>query len=117
MTITSLLAGLINESEPKIWNEFKIIHLKSKTNRDEIFNAAEELYDLTKNDSATSGNEKKRTRTIFGSDSKSVEEYNGQDGKWFRTKTKFLHKIPFTNKKKFLRRELRNDIVRRIAVP
>ena len=30
-------------------------------NREEVFDATEELHDLTKNDSATSGNEKKKS--------------------------------------------------------
>ena len=39
----------------------KIIHLKSKTNREENFDATEELRDLTKNNDATgNGNEKKK---------------------------------------------------------
>ena len=40
--------------------QFKIIYLKSKTNREEKFDATEELRDLTKNnDTTTSGNDKK----------------------------------------------------------
>ena len=40
--------------------QFKIIHLKSKTKREENFDATEELCDLSKNnDATTSGNEKK----------------------------------------------------------
>ena len=40
--------------------QFKIIHLKSKTKREENFDATEELCDLSKNNDATiSGNEKK----------------------------------------------------------
>ena len=41
--------------------QFKIIHLKSKTNREENFDATEELHDLTKNNDTTgNGNEKKK---------------------------------------------------------
>ena len=40
--------------------QFKIIHLKSKTKREENFDATEELCDLSKNnDATTSRNEKK----------------------------------------------------------
>ena len=40
--------------------QFKIIHFKSKTKREENFDATEELCDLSKNnDATTSGNEKK----------------------------------------------------------
>ena len=40
--------------------QFKIVYLKSKTNREEKFDATEELRDLTKNnDTTTSGNDKK----------------------------------------------------------
>ena len=40
--------------------QFKIIHLESKTKREENFDATEELRDLSKNnDATTSGNEKK----------------------------------------------------------
>ena len=40
--------------------QFKIIHLKSKTKREENFDATEELCDLSKNNDATTrGNEKK----------------------------------------------------------
>ena len=40
--------------------QFKIIYLKSKTNREEKFDATEELRDLTKNnDTTTSENDKK----------------------------------------------------------
>ena len=80
----------INESESKDRIQLKIIHLKSKTNREKIFDVTEELRDLTKNDSTTSGNEKKRARTIFGSGSKSVKEYNARDKKRCRAKPKFF---------------------------
>ena len=47
--------------------QFKIIHLKSKTNSEETFDATEELRSLNKNNSAgTSGDKKKRAKTIFG---------------------------------------------------
>ena len=80
----------INESESKDRIQLKIIHLKSKTNREKIFDVTEELRDLTKNDSTTSGNEKKRARAIFGSGSKFIEKYNARDGKRFKAKPKFL---------------------------
>ena len=81
----------INESELNDRIQFKIIHLKSKTNREENFDATEELYNLTRNnDATTSGNEKKRTRTIFGAGTKSVEKYNAGPRKWSTANPKFL---------------------------
>ena len=57
----------INESESNDRIQFKIIHLKSKMNREENFDRTEELQDLTKNNgTTTSRTEKKRARTIFG---------------------------------------------------
>ena len=57
----------INSSETDGWIQFKIIHLESKTNSEETFDATEELRDLNKNNGAgTSGDNKKRERTIFG---------------------------------------------------
>ena len=57
----------INKSETKDRIQFKITHLKSKMNSEETFDATEELHDLIKNNSAgTSGDYKKRVRTIFG---------------------------------------------------
>ena len=47
--------------------QFRIIHLKSKTNREETADATEELCNLNKNNGAgTSGDSKKRARTFFG---------------------------------------------------
>ena len=83
--VSKFVSKQINESESNDRIHFKIIHLKSKTNREEIFGATEKFYDLT-----TSGNEKKKARKIFGSGSKSVDEYNARDGKRFRGKPKFL---------------------------
>ena len=41
--------------------QFKIIHLKRKTNHEETYDATEELRDLNKNNGAgTSGDNKKR---------------------------------------------------------
>ena len=71
--------------------QFKIIHLKSKTKREENFDATEELCDLSKNnDATTSGNEKKRARTIFGAGTKCIEKYNVGQGKIYRAKPKFI---------------------------
>ena len=78
----------IDESESNNRIQFKIVHLKSKTNREENFDAMEKLRDLTKN--KTSGSEKKRARTIFGADTKSAEKYDSRYGKRSRTKPKFL---------------------------
>ena len=71
--------------------QLKIIHGKSKTNREENFDTTEELRDLTKNNgSTTSGSKKKRTRTIFGAGAKSAEKYNSGYGKRSRAKPEFL---------------------------
>ena len=60
----------INESEKNDRIQFKIIHLKSKVNREVNFDTTEELQDLTKNnDTVTNRSKKKRTRTIFGTNS------------------------------------------------
>ena len=56
----------INSSETDNRIQFKIIHLKSKMNSRETFDATEELRDLNKNNGAeTSGDNKMRARTIF----------------------------------------------------
>ena len=55
-----------NKSGASGKTQFKIIHLKSKTNSEETFGATEELLDLNKNnDARTKGDNKKRARTIF----------------------------------------------------
>ena len=52
--------------------------MKSKTNSEETFDATEELCDLNKNNGAgTTGDNKKRARTIFGTsygDAKSLNK-------------------------------------------
>ena len=74
-----------NESNDRI--QFKIIHLKSKKNREKNFDATKELRDLTKNnDTTTSGSKKKRVRTTFGTGSKSTEKHDSGS----RAKPKFL---------------------------
>ena len=57
----------INSMETDNRIQFKIIHLKSKANRGETFDATEELCDLNKNNgsSGTDKDNKKRPRTIF----------------------------------------------------
>ena len=66
----------ITEKESKDRIQFKIIHLKSKTNTEEKFDTTEDLRDLTKNNGATaSGSKKKRARKIFSAGSKSAEKY------------------------------------------
>ena len=58
------------------FRQFKTIHFKSKTNKEENFDATEELHDLTKKkDSTKSGNEKERAITIFHTGTKSIEKY------------------------------------------
>ena len=49
----------INENETTDKIQFNIIHLKSKANREENVDATTELRNLKKNDTATSGTEKK----------------------------------------------------------
>ena len=57
---------LINKRETNDRIQFEIIHLKSRTNSKETFDATEELHDLNKNNgTGTSGDSKKRARTIF----------------------------------------------------
>ena len=47
--------------------QLKIIHLKSKTNSEETFDATEELHNLNKNNTTgISADKKKRARTMFG---------------------------------------------------
>ena len=79
----------INSDDANNGIQFKIIHLKSKTNSEEKFDATDELRDLTKNDTTTTGS-KKRARTIFGAGSKSIEKINAGHGTRSRTKPKFL---------------------------
>ena len=63
----SFVSQRINSSKADGRIQFKIIHLKSKTNSEETFDATEELRNLNKNNSAgTSGDKKKRAKTIFG---------------------------------------------------
>ena len=74
--------------------QYKIIHLKSKTNSEETFDATEELHNLNKNDgSGTSGDKKKRARTIFGTsygDAKSSEQFGSGTKSQARAKPNFL---------------------------
>ena len=49
--------------------QFKIIELKSRTNRELTFDASEELRNLTKNDTSAS-----RRKTTFGAVQKAVQE-------------------------------------------
>ena len=57
----------IYKSEKNERIQFRIIHLKSKTNREETVDATEELCNFNKNNGAgTSGDSKKRARTFFG---------------------------------------------------
>ena len=69
--------------------QFKIIHLKSKTNREEKLDTTVELIYLTKNDTTTTGS-KKRARTNFGEETKSIEKLNAEHGIKSRAKPKFL---------------------------
>ena len=81
----------INESDSNDRIQFKIIHVKSKANREENFDATEELRVLTKNNSTTTiGSKKKRARTIFDTVTKFVEKYNVGHGKRSIAKPKFL---------------------------
>ena len=56
----------INNSEDEENIQFKIIQLKSKMNKDKIFDATEELCPLVKNGLSTNRtNEKRRARGVF----------------------------------------------------
>ena len=70
----------INENKTTDKIQFKIIHLKSKTNKEENLDATVELCNLMKNDTTTSTAEKKRARIIFGAGSESVEKRIGGYG-------------------------------------
>ena len=72
----------INTSKTNDRIQFKIIHLKSKTNREENFDATVELHNLSRV-------EKKRATTIFDAGTKSIEKSSGY-GKRSRAKPKFL---------------------------
>ena len=61
--IMSFVSHQINSSKTDRRIQFKINHLKSKTNSEETFDATEELCNLNKNNS---GGKKKRATTIFG---------------------------------------------------
>ena len=50
----------INSAEDNKNFHFKIIMLKNKANKNVTFDAADELSDLTKNDTATNRSDKKR---------------------------------------------------------
>ena len=66
MTNRVIMHQLINKREKNDRIQFEIIHLKSRTNSKETFDATEELHDLNKNNgTGTSGDSKKRARTIF----------------------------------------------------
>ena len=83
-----------NKSETNDRIQFKIIHLKSKTNSEETFDATEKLRYLNKNNgSGTSKDNKKRVRTIFGwsyRDAKSSEQSGSGTRAQTRAKPKFL---------------------------
>ena len=80
----------INENETTDKIQFNIIHLKSKANREENVDATTELRNLKKNDTATSGTEKKRARTIVGAGSKSIEKCVREHGRRPGGKPRFL---------------------------
>ena len=80
----------INESKMTDKIQFNIIHLKSKANREENLDATPELHNLKKNDTATSGTEKKRARTIVGAGSKSIEKRVREHGRRPGGKPRFL---------------------------
>ena len=84
----------INSSKTDDRIQFKIIHLKSGTNSEENFDVTEELHDLNKNNGpGTSGDNKKRAKTIFGTsyrDAKSSEQSGSGTKSQDRTKPRFL---------------------------
>ena len=60
------VSQLINSSKTDNRIQFKIIHLKSKTNSEETFDTREVLHNLNNNNGAgTSGDNKKRARTAL----------------------------------------------------
>ena len=58
-TYNMFVSKRVNESESNDRIQFKIIHLKSKTDREENFDVTDLICDLTKNNDTTRGNEKK----------------------------------------------------------
>ena len=61
-----IISQCVNSSETDNRIHFKIIHLKSKANSEETFDATEEICDFNQNNVAgTSGINKKRARTIL----------------------------------------------------
>ena len=62
----------------------------SKTNREDNLDATVELCNLMKNDTRTSGDEKKRVGTIIDIGTKSIEKRVSEYGKRYRAKPKFL---------------------------
>ena len=64
-----------NEINDRI--QFKITHLKSKTNSEETFDATEELHNFNKNNgTGTYGDSKKKVRTIFETNSEMQNPLN-----------------------------------------
>ena len=71
----------INSSKADDRIQFKIIHLKSKANRGETFDATEELCDLNENNGDGQTDDKKRSRTIFGTNYGSGSNSSGSGTK------------------------------------
>ena len=78
-----------NESKITDKIQFNIIHLKSKKIRKENLDATTELCNLRKNDTTTSGAEKKRAWKIFGGGSKFIEKPVREHEKRPRAKPRF----------------------------
>ena len=64
----------VNTSEANDRIQFKIIHLKSKSNGEENHDVIVELRNLMKNDTAASRVEKRRAGAIFDAGTKSIEK-------------------------------------------
>ena len=90
----SFVSQRINSSKADGRIQSKIIHLKSKTNSEETFDATEKVCNLNENNGAgTSGDNKKTAGTIFGTkyrETKSSEQSGSGTKAQTRTKPKFL---------------------------
>ena len=64
---TSFVSKTINSAEDCKNFHFKIVKPKSKTKENVIFDATDELSDLTENDRVTNRPDTKRAQSIFGS--------------------------------------------------
>ena len=80
----------VNTSEANDRIQFKIIHLKSKSNGEENHDVIVELRNLMKNDTAASRVEKRRAGAIFHAGTKSIGKRINEYRKRSRANPKFL---------------------------